>query len=425
MDRTVIVKAIVAALVAGLSPTSPAWDVWRDDDQERSLSLDATLKIGAVSAYSPNDPMLYPRRWSATGLTRLRLTLDGQLNERARAELAYEQRARIITKNAGAGGASGLLPDLAQAPYRLTQLDWQIARDGDTFSYRHEIDRAFVSYQPAWGEVVVGRQAIGLGRGVMFGAVDVFAPFSPAEIDRDWRRGVDAVRLQYRTSATSSVELIGAFGRSWDDSALLLRARGYVGRVDGELVVGKRARDLMVGAVLSAAVGDAEAHLEFALFDTPEAQANGGLFGIDHLVAKIVAGTSYTFDVGNGLTVYGEYHYSGFGVPDLDNAQRQFTSPDFLERLARGDLQILGRHAFGCQASYPFNDTVAGSLLVLVSPTDGSGVVSPSVRWDLTQSASLTLAAYVPWGSAPRRGRITSEYGSAAASVYLQLGVYF
>jgi hypothetical protein len=149
-------------------------------------------------------------------------------------ELAYEQRASMTSKDAGAAG-TGILPSGGKAPYRIGQLDWELAEDDDTFIYRHEVDRALVALHPDWGEVIMGRQAIGLGRGVLFGAVDVFSPFSPAEVDREWRRGVDAARVEYRISDTSSAEVLAAFGENWDDSALLGRFRGYIGNIDGEL----------------------------------------------------------------------------------------------------------------------------------------------------------------------------------------------
>ena len=65
---------------------------------------------------------------------------------------------------------------------------------GQTFTYRHALNRAFFAWRLGSGEVQLGRQAIGWGRGVLFGAVDIFAPFNPLEIDREWRRGVDALR---------------------------------------------------------------------------------------------------------------------------------------------------------------------------------------------------------------------------------------
>ncbi len=311
----------------------------------------------------------------------------------------------------------------AEAPFRLAQLDWQIAAD-DNFSYRHEIDRALFALHPAWGDTTIGRQAIGLGRGVLFGAVDVFNPFSPLEVDREWRRGVDAFRAEYRLSTTSSAECIAAFGETWEQSALLGRFRGYLGDIDGSLIVGKRAEDFMVGSALSAVLGEAEVHGELAVFDTPEAQPDGTLWGGGHLATKAVIGSSYTFDVGKGLTVLGGYHYSDFGVEDAEDILVRLQDPDFQQRFLRGDTQILGRQAVAAQLSYPFSDAVNGSFLVLTNPTDASGVVSPSPRWDLDENVTFLANVFVPWGDEPSGGRFRSEYGATPTSLFLQAAIY-
>ena len=340
-------------------------------------------------------------------------------------ELAYEQRAKWLSDRAAGAAGGDILPSEAAAPFRIRQLDWEITEAKEVFFYRHEIDRAVVAFHVDWGEITLGRQAIGLGRGRLFSAVDVFAPFSPLEIDREWRRGVDAVRIERHVSDTSSVELIGAFGPTWEQSALLGRARGYFGDVDAELILGKRAEDTMLGGTVSAAVGDAEAHGELAFFNTAETQPDGGLWGNDHQVGKLVVGGSYTFNVGNGLTLLGEYHYSGFGVKDIDDATDRLKSSDFLERFLRGDSQILGREALAFQATYPFSHVWNGALLVLQSPSDGSGVLSPSLTWDFSDNASLVGSVFVPWGDEPSAGTIRSEYGGTPVSLFLQLRVYY
>jgi hypothetical protein len=125
---------------------------------------------------------------------------------------------------------------------------------------------------------------------------------------------------------------------------------------------------LLAAIVSSAAVFGAAVHAEAALIDVPEKQPDGGLFGSDRLVAKAVLGGSYTFDVGNGLTLLGEYHYSGFGIEDAEDAARILAADTTLQkRFLRGDTQTLGRHNLGLQASYPVNEAVTAAFLVLTS----------------------------------------------------------
>lgn len=418
LAKTLLVVALAASPAAGR-------ELWSDESGERRLSLDTTLKFSGLATYGHDDEVVYPDRFTGASLARLRIGLDYHFGPRANARVAYENRARWTERATAAGATGAALPREADPPYRACPLDDEIAERKGRLFYRHELDRAYLALHPEWGEVTVGRQAVGLGRGVLFTAVDVFAPFSPLEFDREWRRGVDAVRAEYRLSDTSSAEVIGVFGEDRDRSALLARLRGYVGEIDGELIVGKRAEDTMYAGVVSAVVGDAEVHLELALFDTPEPQFDGGLFGSDRLVGKAVLGSSYTFDVGNGLTLLGEYHYSGFGVRDLEDAVARLADPVFRERFLRGDTQILGRHATAVSLSYPFNDDWTGSLMVLQSPRDGSGLAAPGVDWRVSDHVSVRLVGYVPWGAKPSRGILKSEYGGTPYSLFAQLTLYF
>jgi len=414
---------VLLALLLAVQHRVLAVGLWSDEEGRRG-ELAIAGKTTYLASDAPSDPVLFPDDHSETTLARLRLGLEVTHSDWMDSELAYEQRACWLSGSTGLGAGSNFLPSQARAPFRLVQLDWEIAADDDS-SYRHEIDRALVALHPTWGDVTIGRQAISLGRGVLFSAVDVFNPFSPLEADREWRRGVDAFRTEYRLSTTSSVECIAAIGETWEQSAVLGRLRGYLGDVDGSLILGKRAEDFMVGGAFSAVVGEAEVHGEWAVFDTPEAQADGTVWGGTHLATKAVIGSSYTFDVGNGLTLLGEYHYSDFAVEDAEDAPLRLQDRDFQRRFLRGDTQILGRQAVAAQLSYPFSDTVNGSFLALTNPTDGSGVISPSLRWDLDKNVTLIGNVFVTWGDEPSGGQFRSEYGATPTSLFLQAAVYY
>jgi hypothetical protein len=401
-----------------------AFELWSDEDGSRRGTLDLTGKATSLILDTPSSPTISKDGWGGTTLTRLRMGLKVRHSDWINSEIAYEQSARWFSGAAGSGTGGSFLPSEATAPYRLTQLNWELCAD-DSHSYRHEFDRMFIALHPDWGQVTIGRQAIGLGRGVLFGALDIFSPFSPLEVDREWRRGVDALRAEYRLSATSSAELIGVFAETWERSALLGRVRGYLGDIDGSFVSGKRAEDIMFATAVSTIVRQAEVHAEFAVFNTPQKQPDTGLWGDDHLIGQTVLGSSYTFDVGKGLTFLLEHHYSGFGVRDAQDALVRLQDKDFQQRLLRGDIQILGRQAVAGQLSYPFSDAANGSFLLLVNPTDGSGVATPSLQLDLSKNVTLVGSAFLPWGSEPSATRLESEYGATPTGFYLQLNMYY
>lgn len=419
------VALVVCACLLTCALPADALELWSDASGERSVSLNTSLKWTSVLSHASGDTVFFPEEWSAASLWRFRAVVEARPTTWLAAQVAYEQRARTVSESAGAAGGAGLFPKDFPAPYRLKQVDDPLVEVGSTFIYRHELDRAAVSISLPRAEVKVGRQAVGWGRGLVFGAVDVFAPFSPLESDREWRRGIDAVRLRAPLTDLISVDAVAAFGESMEESAFVGRVHGYVGDVDGELFAGSRCEDGFYGASLSFPVLEAELHGEVAVFVSPEPLPAGGSFGSDDVAVKTVVGGSRTFDLAGGLMLVAEYHYSGFGFPDIEDASDYVDNPAFRERYVRGDGQVLGRHACAVQLSYGFAGVTPLSATWLMSPVDGSGVVIPSVVWVFSNSVTLTASAYVSHGAPPEGTRILSEYGGTPTSGLVQISFYY
>jgi len=401
--------------VAWLALALVSWSVdAHADDPE--LDVTTALKSALVVSHAPDDPALFPERDAAASLWRVRISPTLKLGERATVIAAYEQRLRI-TPQATAFGL-GILPAEVPGAYRLTQLDWELGSSA-SYAWRHEIDRLAVASHLGRLELTVGRQTVGWGRGVLFSAVDLFAPFSPLEADREWRRGIDAIRAEVTLTDTISSDVIAALGPSVDESAFAGRVRGYRGPVDLEVVGGWRARDLMLGVTSSATVGDAELHGELAAFRAPEPLPAAQLG--DRGAIKAVLGGSYRLSLGNGVPVFVEYHYSGFGAVHATEVVALLADPSFVARFQRGDTQILGRHAITVSGTYELSAELTTGLRVIVSPRDGSGVVVPTATATLGDRLSIAAALYVPWGAAPVGLTLQSEYGAASLSGFVQL----
>ena len=402
-----------------------ALELWSDDEGDASVSLNTSVKWTSILTRAPGDTVYFPEEWSAASLWAFRADLEARPNDWLTAKLAYEQRARTVSEGAGAAGGAGVLPSGVPAPYRIEQLDDAMVEVGSTFSYRHELDRAVVTAALGRVDLTAGRQAVGWGRGAIFGAVDIFAPFSALESDREWRRGIDAVRVRVPLTDLISVDGVAAFGESTEESAYVGRIHGYVGDVDGEIFAGSRCEDGFYGASMSLPVFDAELHGEAAAFVSPEPLPAGGSFGSEDVAVKALVGGSRTFDWAGGLMVVAEYHYSGFGVPDIKEAVDYFGDEAYLERYTRGDSQILGRHACAVQLSYGFASLIPFSATWVMSPVDGSGVVIPSFVWIFSDSVTLSANAYLAYGDAPDGSRILSEYGGTPTGGLVQISFYY
>lgn len=413
-------RLCVLGVLALLAPHGFAAEA--EPDSANVFELRSALKGTLLMARAREITPLTPEQVSAASLWRVRLEPRVLPAKWLTLFAAYEQRVRLAS-SPSALSSPGLPPSDAAAPFRVLALEGALSRGG-AYAYWHELDRLAVALHLPYVELTIGRQALGWGRGMLFGAVDVFAPFSPLEIDREWRRGVDAVRADVRLGSKASAEIVGVFGDAVERSAFAGRVRGYLGPLDAELVGGYRARDWFVGLAASASILDAEVHGELAAFFVPEPWVWGGTFGNARLIAKGVLGASYQFPVGEGLRVAGEYHYNGFGLTFPVSAMSLVLDSALTSRLARGDFQILGRHLIAVSASYSFLMTAVASLQVLADPKDGSGVVVPTLSWDLAESVSLVGGLYVGWGRGPKDFELGSQFGATPLTVLLQLRVY-
>jgi hypothetical protein len=411
-SQATVVAALAVVLVAFESSA-------QDADESTSFAFRTALKSSFLVTGPAGDPGQLNDTTSVQGLGRVRFEPTVRFGDSVTVGGAYEVRLRVFSADAGLSGI-GILPREAPAPFRVEQLDWNILATSGATAW-NEIDRAFVGWHQPRAEITVGRQAIGWGRGAMFGAVDLFSPFSPLEADREWRRGVDALRADLKLTPRTSLDVVGAFGPTIDDSAFGGRLRGYAGRADVEVVGGRRAQDWFGGATTSAAIKDAEVHAEVAIFRTQDPSDSGVLH---NTVAKAVVGASYLLPIGPGILTFAEYHYSGFGVTDPSEIIPALTDPAFLKRYLRGDTQILERHAIGILSSAEWSPelTVAGQWIH--SPVDGSGVVAPSFTWSFGDKASVLVNVYFPYGAAPVGTTLRSLYGATGRSGLIQIRLY-
>ena len=60
----------------------------------------------------------------------------------------------------------------------------------------------------------VGRDAISWGSGIVFQPLDIFAPFAPTTVDRDYKPGEDLVKVDGVTEHGSDWQLLGVFRRN-------------------------------------------------------------------------------------------------------------------------------------------------------------------------------------------------------------------
>jgi hypothetical protein len=289
-------------------------------------------------------------------------------------------------------------------------------RDG---GLRAEFDRLNLQGPLGRLRLVAGRQAITWGVNFFWPALDLFAPFRPAQIDRDYKPGVDAVRLTLPVGAFSEVEAVGAVlgGSLRQDGAAATLARIHLGRADVGLMGGYFHRDAVLGGFLTADVRGTgvRGEVSYTRSGDPGDAARGrerfwrASVGIDRLLTPV-------------LTLTLEAAWNGFGVDD----PALYPTVARADRVRRGEVTALGRVHAGLALAWELHPLWTLTNTALVNAVDGSALWVPTVRWSVADDAEVLFGAQAPLGPGPARdGRPRSEFGLAPATVFAGVKVYF
>lgn len=404
-------RAILVA-VGGLvlaAPGGPAsgqeaepWDL--DDFAPAAFRFGGTVKLLGIGYRLPAT-VLGEEATEGSGFASLRLRLEGdprpwlgfELHLRAEGDLFSEPRL-------------GALIGFTEAPTTLFRGLGQDVTWSESDDYRlwGEVDYANLHLSFKSTDVVVGRQAVTFGRSFFWNPTDWLSTFAPTEIDREYKGGVDAVRITRAFSRFSGAELVYAYGDDgrWDASALIGRAYANWRDWDLEVLGGHVWIDRRLGFAWSGEVRGAGVRGELSWHQPQEGEES------DFLRATLEVDYKWA----NSLLLLAELHYNGFGSRHPEDYATLFSSP----RIATGQVQNVGRHYLASQLSYEVSPLLTAAGAVLVNLDDGSGIFNPSLNRWLSDTSDLIVGAIIPWGEDRRGTELRSEYGSYFQTLWIQ-----
>ncbi len=350
-----------------------------------------------------------------TGLNAEVVRLKWQARHGERVVLDVHNRLQLDVSTAQtAFGESVAGFGVSAVPGRTIELDARLIEEEGLHLW-HDVDRLALTVYTEIADVTVGRQAITWGISSLFPVADLWARFSPFELDTEEKPGIDAVRaLSYPGEGLELDVVVADRGRrdDWSAGARLtaqLRSAdvwGGVGKFWNEILA-------MAGAgwLFDQTKVRAEAVLPWNLdgdtLDLPRMTV-----GADWLSAKV--------------SLSGEYHFNGVGVEDASAYAARLADPQF----ARGESYYLGRHYVGGLVSWAVDrqERVRVSGTVLVNLTDPSAALTPVVSYDVGQNTSMSIGTLQTLGQRPLVAvppRIRSEYGTYGTLWFTRLSVYF
>lgn len=268
-------------------------------------------------------------------------------------------------------------------------------------------------------KITLGRQAVSWGVSFFWPALDLFAPFSPRQIDREYKAGVDAVRFTIPLGSFSEVELIGgSLGSSLNRSgAVGALIRLNAGSADVGFMGGRFHRDTVAGAFVTADLRGTGLRGEVAWTESGAAEDAlldrqrfwRGSFGLMRQVMPSVS-----------LTV--EMAWNGFGTGEASEYQA------FLEadRLLRGEVNALARAYTGVSTSWLLHPLFTFNQTLLLNWDDHSSLSISTLSWSAGNNSEVLVGAQLGLGDGLAKDEVPrSEYGLVPSTIFAALRYYF
>ncbi len=264
------------------------------------------------------------------------------------------------------------------------------------------VDRLFANLELGKLNIKVGRQRINWGIGMVWQPNDIFNSFNYLNFNYPERPGSDAVRVQYYTSYTSSLDLAYKIDNQ-DKSSYAMKYSFNLWNYDLQIMGGVMNEDYyMAGLGWSGDIKGAGFSGEASYFKPITSGA-----GFKETVLVSIS-ANYTFK--NSLYINFSALYNSQGT--TEKAGRGFFS--LINNLTVLDYTKSKAELFG-QISYSVTPLIRVDLSSILNPFDGSFYLGPSVNFSLTDNISFDLIAQTFFGKSG------TEYGDFGQMYFGQL----
>jgi len=374
-------------------------------------------------------------KWTARGaegswVLEVHNRLQGQISS---ADALGDGNGDALGDGPGSDGPSVVGFGVSAVPDRSLDLETTLVEE-DGLRVWHDVDRLALTLYGEGADVTIGRQAITWGLSSLFPVADLWAQFSPFELDTEEKPGIDAVRVLAYPGEGLEVDAVLADRGSLDDLSVGARATWTLDSGDLYLGAGKFWRQAIALAGATWLLEEVKLRAEAAFPWEIEDVDGDGDDGVDR--PRVTVGADW---IRGDWLVSGELHLNGVGADDeAGYAELLATDP----RLARGESYYLGRWLAGALASWSATDRFSIRATALVNLQDPSASFTPIAVYDLGQNARISVGGLISTGSAPRLVPLDSggpggpgdpppvldlrsEFGSYGELVWTRVSLYF
>lgn len=326
------------------------------------------------------------------------------------------------------------LPDAALGANKVISDDrrwWNLTHstgnDEDT-AVINRLDRLSVGHTGDKTSWRFGRQAISWGNGLIFTPMDVFNPFDPAAVDKEYKTGDDMLYGQYLLDNGNDLQGVAIVRRDprtgnvqSNQSSLAFKFHGFLGMNEYDLLAAQHYGDQVLGVGAITSLGGAIWRGDLTWTHTERDQV-------------ISASTSLSYSwtwAGKNISGLLEYYYNGFGQKDSNYSTiALLENPDLLKRLDRGELYTIARQYLAASATVELSPLFNLVPTFFINLEDPSALAQIVFQYDWKQNLQILGALNFPIGpDGSEYGGIETPtpglYLSTGPSLFAQLAWYF
>lgn len=380
--------AVLGALLLVMASRTPA--------AEEDAGDQAKLKVGGYykNLLSQSKTVFPDGESYVADLNRLRLELQGKPVEWAGFDVQYDNEVLFGSYLDTAQFAL----QKAHPPSTYWDLESTTLERPSVFA-RQRLYRAYVDLYSPVADLRLGRQRVAWGTGRFWNPTDILNPFSPTQLERDERPGVDAALLERKLGPLSQLSLAYAPQHPSSASSVAAHLHGNLRETDFSVMAGQFRRDEVTGFDFSGRIGQVGVRGE-AAHTRADADSN---------YVRAVVGADYVFP--GALALSGEIYYNGQGTTN----QRDY---DFAA-IFSGAEQNVACHYVGLYAGYDVTPLLRLNSYGIINLDDNSVFFFPNLVYSVITNLDLTVGVQFFHGSTG------SEYGTFHDVYYAQLQWFF
>ncbi len=409
LSRAFLFLALAGAFLLPGPGASGQFTLW--EGGEKTLELGGYLR-SLSGLYHLGYTLPDTDRSSGFNAEVVRLKWSLRFGQKAILEVHDRVQIQIASATSGFGeSVAGF--GVSVVPGRSLDLTTELVEE-ERLRVWHDVDRLALTLYTGAGDLTLGRQAITWGISNLFPVADLWAQFSPFELDTEEKPGIDALRILSYPGQGWEVDAVVADRGTAHDLSAGIRVTKVLSWADLYLAGGKFWNEALALGGISAPVGRWKLRAEGVLpynLDRDDTTLPRLTLGADRL--------------GGEIMLSWEYHFNGIGAENPEGYARALQDP----RYARGESYFLGRHYLGGLASWtPGNDRLGLSVSAMANLQDPSAALTPVLAYDFGQETRVSAGAMITLGEAPELEpgpAFQSEYGTYGTLLFTRISVYF